>query len=267
MLIVVAVYSACTPNNVHNDNTPEKYFKENGVKGSFGLFDNGQGSFTIYNSSYFRDSAFLPASTFKIINSLIGIETGRALDTTTMFNWSGVTSSRTECDTNLTMSQAFRMSCFTWYQQLARKIGKDTMQKWLDTLGYARRYKKFVIQNDLDTFWINNTAKVTADEQLGIVKRLYFDQLPFQKRTQRMVRGMMLQESNANYKLSYKTGWGFSEKGNSIGWIVGWIEENVHPYFFVLQIEAPGRDFNMREVRLKMLKQILTDYGYMQGKK
>jgi beta-lactamase class D len=69
-----------------------------------------------------------------------------------------------------------------------------------------------VIHNDIDSFWLNNNIKITADEQLGLVKRLYFEQLPFQKRAQQIVKNVMLQEDNANYKLSYKTGWGFREK-------------------------------------------------------
>lgn len=77
----------------------------------------------------------------------------------------------------------------------------------------------------------------------------------------------MLQEDNANYKLSYKTGWGHTEKGHSLGWIIGWIEENRHPYFFVLQMESPDSNYNMMEVRLNILKDILRQYGFMEGKR
>ena len=48
----------------------------------------------------------------------------------------------------------------------------------------------------------------------------------------------MQQENNATTGFSYKTGWGFREK-NAIGWVAGWIEENVHVYPFVLNIEGP----------------------------
>jgi beta-lactamase class D len=76
----------------------------------------------------------------------------------------------------------------------------------------------------------------------------------------------MLFEDNTNYKLSYKTGWGFNEKGDNIGWMVGWVEENKHPYFFVLNIASPNPDFDMTTARLKMLKEILTHLGFLQGK-
>ncbi|WEK36574.1 MAG: penicillin-binding transpeptidase domain-containing protein [Candidatus Pseudobacter hemicellulosilyticus] len=259
-------FAACSPNNIDEDKELGKFFADNKVTGTFGMFNNGSGRFTIYNLSRFTDSAYTPASTFKIVNSLIGLETGRVADTNTVITWDGINRGRPECNRDMSMADAFRISCPPWYQELARRIGKDTMQRWLDSLGYAQRYGKFSIDQNLDTFWLDNTAKVTADEQLGLVKKLYFDQLPFQKRSQRLVRGMMAWESNANYQLYYKTGRGSTEKGNQLGWIIGWIEENKHPYFFVLQVESPDKNIDMPAVRLGLLKQILQHYQFMEGR-
>jgi beta-lactamase class D len=265
-LLVVLAF-ACSPNNVTVDNSLKKYFDHNKVTGCFGLFDNGQGSFTVYNLPRYSDSAYTPASTFKIVNSLIGLEEGAVNDTNTVFKWDSVARPRTECNRDMTMWDAFRISCPPWYQDLARRIGQPKMQHWLDTLGYARRYDTFKIKNNLDTFWLDNSAKVTADEQLGLVKKLYFDQLPFQKRSQRIVRSMMLWENNSNYKLSYKTGWNTTDKGNQLGWIIGWIEENNHPYFFVLQVESPDKNVDFKTIRINLLKEILKSYGFFEGKK
>ena len=115
---------------------------------------------------------------------------------------------------------------------------------------------------------MDNSLKISPDEQLGLVKRLYFDQLPFQKRTQQIVREVMKQEENTLYTLSYKTGWGYwNEKtGKNIGWIVGWIEENNHPWFFVLNLESPDPHFDMVSVRMKILKDILGQLGFMKGR-
>jgi beta-lactamase class D len=265
--LATLVLPACSPNNIVEDSSLEKYFTENKVAGCFGLFDNGKGEFTIYNVSRFTDSAYLPASTFKIVNSLIGLEIRQVLDSSTVITWDSLSRGRPECDRDLSMNNAFRLSCPPWYQQLARRIGKDTMQHWLDTLGYAASRSRFLVAGNLDTFWLDNSAKVTADEQMGLVKRLYFDQLPFTKRSQRIVRDMMLWENNANYQLSYKTGWGTNEKGNQLAWIVGWIEENKHPYFFVLQIESPDKNIDMASIRINMLKEMLKKFGFFEGKK
>jgi beta-lactamase class D len=77
----------------------------------------------------------------------------------------------------------------------------------------------------------------------------------------------MLFENNANYKLSYKTGWGSRENGNQVAWITGWIEENRHPYFFVLNIETPDKNADIPAIRLKILKSILGQMDFMKGKR
>ena len=78
---------------------------------------------------------------------------------------------------------------------------------------------------------------------------------------------MMLREDNSNYKLSYKTGWGTAEDGHEIGWVVGWIEENRHPYFFVLNLESANKQIDMTKVRMDILNGILRQLGFFQGKK
>lgn len=260
--------SACSPNNVTVDNSLQKYFDEQHVEGTFGLFDNGTGQFTIYNLSRFKDSAFLPASTFKIVNSLIGIETGKIVNEKMIIPWDGVVRTFPGGDTanawnkDLTMEEAFKVSAVPYYQEVARRIGKDTMQRWLDSLQYGTHK----IKSAIDTFWLDNSLKVTPDEQLGLVKKLYFDQLPFQKRSQDIVKKVMVQEDNANYKLSYKTGWGFKENGKALGWVVGWIEENKHPYFFVLNLEG-DHQADIKTIRTKILTAILKQNGFFEGKR
>jgi len=142
------------------------------------------------------------------------------------------------------------------------------MQIWLDSLKYGAKTDtgKVVITSAIDSFWLDNSLKITPDQQLGLVKRLYFDQLPFFKSYQEMVKRAMLFENNSNYRLGYKTGWGFKENGNAIGWVVGWVEENNHPYFFVLNIESPDKDFDMSTIRMKMLKNILKQLGFFEGR-
>jgi beta-lactamase class D len=137
------------------------------------------------------------------------------------------------------------------------------MQFWLDTLHYGSTK----IKTRIDSFWLDNSLKLTPDEELGLVKKLYFKQLPFFGNYQDTVKKLMLSEDTPAYRISYKTGWGQKENGNQLGWIVGWIEENNHPYFFVLNIESKQKNFDMPNVRMKILKDILGHLGFMQGKK
>jgi beta-lactamase class D len=268
MLLSLSILASCSPNNVKTDKSLEKYFVENKVEGCFALMNNANGQFTVHNLSRYRDSSYLPASTFKIVNSLIGLQTGDITNDSMVIPWDGVQRWSADWNKDLTMYEAFRVSAVNYYQEVARRIGKDTMELWLDSLKYgaATKDEKVRIKTSVDSFWLDNSLKVRPDQQLGLIKRLYFHELPFFKSYQEMVKRAMLFENNTNYRLGYKTGWGFTEQGHSIGWIVGWIEENKHPYFFVLNIESPDRNFDMKTTRMKMLKDILKQLGFFEGK-
>lgn len=80
VVVILLALQACSPNNVTIQDDYKKYFDETQTTGSFGLFDNGSGEFYIYNLAQFKDSSYAPASTFEIVNALVGIETGRIVD-------------------------------------------------------------------------------------------------------------------------------------------------------------------------------------------
>ncbi len=262
MTLFALFFVSCSLNNVTKDDSLGKLFKEAGVEGCFALLDNGTGQFTIYNLERYRDSAYLPASTFKIITSLIGLQTGKIVNDSMIIKWDGQDRGRAECNRDLSMYDAFRISCPAWYQEIARRIGRDTMQQWLDTLAYGNKKISAV-----DTFWLDNSLKIRPDEQLGLVKELYFNKLPFFRTHQETVKKAMLWENNSNYKLSFKTGWGVTEKGAELAWCIGWIEENKHPYFFVLNFETSKKGVDIVAVRQKLLNSVLQQLGFMQGKR
>ena len=268
-LVALTTLGACSTNNIIQEDELKQYFDAQQVEGCFGLFDNGQGQFTIYNMPRYRDSAYLPASTFKIFNSLVALGTGRIFSDTVVVPWDGVVRMGPGGDTmhawnkDMNMREAFAVSNVGFYQELARRIGRDTMQRMLDSIGYGNKK----IGDKIDRFWLDNSLKISPDEQLGLVKKLYFRQLAFQNREQEIVKDMMIREKTDKYILAYKTGWGQTEKGNQLGWMVGWIEENRHPYFFVLNVESADPGIDMVNVRLNILKSILKEKGFFEGKK
>ena len=260
-LLVLASVNACSPNNVKIDNSLKRFFDENHVNGTFAMFNNGTGEFTVYNLKRYRDSAFLPASTFKIVNSLVGLQTGKITNDSMVIKWDGIERPVKEWNKDLSMYEAFRVSAVPYYQEVARRIGKDTMQFWLDSISYGTKK----ITTKIDTFWLDNSLKITPDEEMGLVKRLYFHQLPFFDTYEDIVKRAMLFDDNSNYKLSYKTGWGQNEGGKQVAWITGWVEENKHPYFFVLNLESADPNADIPTIRMKILKDILAQLGFLKG--
>src|ERR1700710_3058901 len=89
-IFLSVVFTACSPNNVTEDNTLKKNFDSVNTTGCFGMFDNTLGEFTVYNLKRYRDSSYTPASTFKIVNSLIGLQTGVISDENMVIRWDSI---------------------------------------------------------------------------------------------------------------------------------------------------------------------------------
>lgn len=264
-------FVACSPNNVTEDKNLAEFFEKYKVNGSFGMFDNGAGEFFVHNLSRFRDSAYQPGFTFSIVSGLIGLETGRIRDEKKMILVNELSTLTQDSGTTfginnrISLEQAFKHSTLPYFMELNRLIGKDTMQHWLDTLGYGSRYNKYNIDH-IESFWINSSIRITADEQLGLMKKLYFGQLPFQQRTQTIVKQQLEQESNSNYAISYVTGIGLDVNDKQYAWLAGWIEENKHPYFFVLHIDSEKKA-NLAATGKQILYEILGHYGFLEGRR
>jgi beta-lactamase class D len=269
--LFTALFAACSSGNVTVDNSLQHYFDSAGVKGSFSLFDNGQGHFTIYNLPRYKDSLYQPGSTFDILLSLIAVQTGVVKDDTSII-LPGIKMKEADGRFNLdiasdvpalTLGAAFRTGSANGFAELASRIGKDTLEKWIDSLQYGNKE----IGADTTAFWYNNLLKINADQQLGLLKKLYFNQLPFFQRTQEIVRRMMPAENNSSFRLSYKTAQGTKEDGHALGWVMGWVEENKHPYFFVVNLESADPNKDLGAAGLTIAKGILQQLGFFQGKK
>ena len=261
LVLFASILSSCSVNKAKINDDLKKYFDAKKVDGCFTMLNNADGTITVYNMAL-DTMRVTPASTFEMVNSLIALQTGIVTDTNMILKWDGITRSNKDWNSNLTLANAFRVSSVPHFQELARRIGRDTLHQWIDSISYGNKN----INGAIDSFWLNNNLKISPDEQLGFLKKLYFDQLPFRKSEQEAVRSMMLQEENTLYKLSYKTGLGLDEQNNAIGWLAGWIEENRHVYFFVTLVKTPDKEVDMRSVRLNITKDILKELGFLQGR-
>jgi beta-lactamase class D len=270
-LIVTVLFTACSTNNVKVDDSFQTYFDSAGVKGCFALFDNGQGRFTIYNLPRYRDSAYQPGETFDIVEALIALQTGAVNDENSpiydsaSFHEDSATFARMSSHRiTTTLRQSFQADSgygMMGFLRISNLIGQDTLKKWVDSsLHYGKHDSGKIIHPSL---------KITPDQQLGLIKKLYFGQLPFFKRPQEIVRGLMRVESNSNYKLYYKTtSQGITADGKAIGWAVGWIEENRHPYFFVVNLDMDGANrHDTGLIGLEIAKKILRQMGFFGGTK
>ena len=57
-----------------------------------------------------------------------------------------------------------------------------------------------------------------------------------------------------------------NDSSNRIGWLLGWIEENKHPYFFVVNYETADKIMDLKTTGVKLLKEILKQQGFFEGR-
>ncbi|MFK7772124.1 MAG: class D beta-lactamase [Saprospiraceae bacterium] len=220
------------------------------VNGVILIFDEKNNS---YHSNDFEraNQGFLPASTYKIPNSIIALETGVVEDENTIFKWDGEERALKIWEEDLTFTNALRKSCVPCYQDIARRIGVKRMNEYLEKLDY----KNMVVDSsNLDLFWLEGDSKITAMEQINFLSRLYHSQLPISKKTEKIIKEMISMDKKTTYKLSGKTGWSI-RNGNNLGWFVGYIEKGDEVYFVATNVD-PKENFDMKnftKIRLQVL--------------
>jgi beta-lactamase class D len=252
LFFVLLSFQACTVNNVREDDGIGDVFKANKVTGTFGMFDNSRGDFTIYDLDRFKKPVS-PAQTFHIFSALVALHTGKLADDSSMVV--GLDSASTP----LSLSTAFKNNDDAHFKTIANLIGKDTLKFWMDTVKYGNKK----IGNEVTQFWMNDSLTISPDEQLGLIKRLYFRQHPFRASVQEQVKKMMLVVNNAQYQMAYQLG--VVVRGDKKqAWVVGWIEENRHVYPFIVSYTA-SLDADTDAVGKKLSEDILAYLGFFKG--
>lgn len=232
-----------------------EFFEQAGTVGTIVVMDVHTGAMDAYNPE--RAAAlFPPASTFKILNSLIALETGVVTDVDShILRWDGVTRQRPEWNKDQTLRTAIAVSAFHAYQNIARDIGLERMTGYLDKVGYGEGE----ITNDtLAWFWVLKSFGISAHEQVQFLKRLYLDDLPFSQKTIDAVKDITIVERGEDYILHGKTGW-TTDTDPPTGWFVGWVENGAEASAFALNMDIT-KD-SQGPARITIARDVLTVLG------
>lgn len=227
------------------------YFDKAGVRGSFVLYDANTQHHIRYNPERCRQR-FIPASTFKLLNALIALETGVVADAETVLKWDGTVYPTSTWNRDHTLRSAFRDSVVWYFQEVARRVGKERMQRYVDAVGYGNRD----LSGKIDSFWLDGALRISQEEQIDFLRRLYRGDLPFSERAMNIVKDIAVVEQADEYTLSGKTG--LATMGNTdTGWFVGYVESGSHVYFFATNIEGPKGDGRVPASRMGITTDIL----------
>lgn len=186
------------------------------------------------------DSALLPASTFKIANAAIALETGVVTGPDELFPWDGTQRDLPAWNRDLTLTEAMAASAVPVYQEVARRVGAERMADWLQRLDYGNAD----IGGGVDRFWLDGGLRISAREQVTFLERLATGDLPLSPHTMEQVAAMIRLDGGDGWALHGKTGWASVA---DLGWWVGWTVHGDEQYVFALNMvmgrmeDAPKR--------------------------
>ena len=219
-------------------------FKSAGVTGTFVLYDRHAGRLIGHNQTRSK-VRFIPASTFKIPNSLIGLTTGAVKSVDDVLPYGGKPQPFDTWEKDMGLREAIPLSNVPIYKELARRIGLERMREYVSKLGYGNEY----IGETVDTFWLKGPLKISAVEQVRFLARLAEDKLPVPEDVQQSVREIVLLEQGENWQLYGKTGWQ-NAPGPGVGWWVGWVLKDDRVYSFALNIDIQQESDAAKRIEL-----------------
>lgn len=204
--------------NEKNKEAIKGYFDEAQTQGVIVIKDNEH--VAMYGNSLTRaHTQYVPASTFKILNALIGLENNK-VTTDEMFKWDGNKKAFSIWEKDMNLGEAMKLSAVPVYQELASRIGLDLMQKEVKRVNFGNAN----IGTQIDNFWLVGPLKISPIQEVKFADDLAHNKLPFKIETQETVKNMLLIKEINGSKIYAKSGWGMDVKPQ-VGWLTGWVEQ------------------------------------------
>ena len=198
-----------------------------------------------------------PCSTFKIALALMAFDKDVLKDETTTYQWDGVDRGNPLWNRDVSAADWIRNSVVWYSQRIAPQLGSATIKDYLAKFDYGNED----ISGGLTNFWLGSSLKISPDEQIQFLKKLWRGKLPASRHAIELTRKIMsLEISPSGTALSGKTGSHIFET-NALGWFVGHIDGPHGEYLFVVNYSEenpPKRKDYPGLIAENITKEILT---------
>jgi beta-lactamase class D len=221
--------------------------------GAFALFDSRENRWLRYHAQQCQIRS-TPCSTFKVLNSLIALETGIADGPNFALRWDGIKRPIEAWNRDQTLRSAFAVSCLWYYENLAARIGLERYKRILAEV----RYGNGDVTGGLPHFWLESSLMISPDEQVDFLHRLYARKLPFSAKTVDTVLDIMTLSRDGGTTLRGKTGTAGDPMKDiaTLGWFIGSVSTESGDCFFATRITG-GENPSGRTAR-KITESILA---------
>ena len=235
------------------------WFEEADVEGTFVLKEVGSDTVQVWNADR-ATTPRRPASTFKILNSMIILETGTRSDVDETVEWDGVDRGIDVWNQDHSLRTGIEVSAVWMYQQLVREVGETDMQEWIDRTGYGNGD----IGGGIDQFWLDGDLRISPLEQVEFLERFALGELPFRPDVTTAVADILVREEGPGWTWMHKTGTALAEDPD-LGWLVGVTEHDDRRFVFAMNLDLqPLTEVDTQldpQVRQRLARRILEAEG------
>jgi beta-lactamase class D len=177
-----------------------------------------------------------PCSSFKIAAAVMAFEKNILKDDHQVIKWDGIHHDREELNQDQTPYTWMSDSVLWVTAWITPQLGLPTIQKFLSDFSYGNQD----FSGSLTRTWVMSTLKISAEEQLTFISKLWKAQLPVSKRAIELTKKIIfIKKIGANTELYGKTGTGCvlgtdcdKKPGRMLGWFVGVLKNGKHEYAF-----------------------------------
>lgn len=225
----------------------------NGINGCAVFFNPEENTYNIYNKELI-DEQISPYSTFKIINSLMGLSQNIVTSADSKLGYNGEVYWKKEWNKDITFEEAFKESCVWYYEKIMDSLDKEYVQKTLNDLNYGNSDIGAWNEDSHNTYWISSSLKISPIEQVKVLETIFEGKSSFEAKDVNLVKNFMLVENDENYSVYGKTG---SAKDTN-SWFTGFIEKNDKKTYFAVRINDESQKLAgsvAKNIALNIIKQ------------
>ena len=209
----------------------EKLFTAAGLEGTFVLYDVAEDKLIGFNQQR-AETRFIPASTFKIPHTMIGLAEGAVSNVDEVLPYGGGEQPYDFWERDMSLRDAIVISNVPVYQGLARRLTLERMAENVSLLGYGNADIGTVV----DRFWLAGPLTISAVEQAHFLSTLAQNKLPYSDDIQQQVRDITLLDHGDDWALHGKSGL-TDTPDPDLGWWVGWVVKQGKVYSFALNVD------------------------------
>jgi len=187
-----------------------------------------------------------PASSFKIVLSLMGYDAGILQDeqVPTWHFQEGYDDFFESWKRSQTPQTWMNCSCIWFSKIIALQLGLETIEQYLSSFEYGNQDFSIgmVPPGSTNPAWVSSSLKISPKEQVEFIQKMIREKLLISSNALQMTKNLLFKEEISHgWELFGKTGLGSTVDENSkdlkVRWFVGWIEsgQNFFPFAYLLQ--------------------------------